>query len=147
VSRMSASLLATLAAGGSLAATVLTACGTDSAADDPAAVEEVVEAYLAAVGDGRGRAACEHLTAEAQLGVFDFRLVHAGADHPDQACARIVERNRLRGERALKDVEVTDIEIDGEAATASADGVDVGLAESVVPGDRPPPKPRPTTLS
>lgn len=136
----------------------LAACGSDSAETE---VESAVERYLEAVGDGEGEVACGLLTPEAQLGVFDFRLVHAGADHPDEACARIVERNRLRGETELRGVEVSSVEVDGKAATASVNGVEAelelvsgewriarfGLAESVVPGDRPPPKPRPTTLS
>jgi hypothetical protein len=149
------SLLIALVVGASLAAP---ACGGESAETE---VEDVLERYLEAVGNGDGEAACELLTPEAQLGVFDFRLVHEGADHPDQACARIVERNRLRGDEELESVDVSSVEVDGGVATASVSGVVAelelvadewkiarfGLAESVVPGDRPPPKPRPTTFS
>lgn len=143
---------------------VLAACGdSGSAPPDEAAAADAVDGYLHAVSEGDGMRACSYLTEEAQLLVFDHRLVDVSANNPQRACARIVDRNRLQGERsarALRRVAVERVEVDGHAATAYLDGTEVrlraedgtwridrmGLGESVVPGRRALPKPRDTTF-
>lgn len=106
------------------AAFVVAGCG----GDDTGAIERTVEAYLAAVAERDGAAACAELTENAQLGIFEFRRVHVGPDHPEKACARVVRRQRLAGDRdVLLDPRVEDVEFDGDAATARVNGVEATL--------------------
>lgn len=80
----------------------LGACGGDSEED---AVREAVEEFVAAVRDGDGAAACELLTDEA--------LETAGGARCERALGRI-------GDAVAPEVEITDIRVQGDRATAEA---------------------------
>ena len=103
----------------------LAACGT-SAEDD---VRDALRAYLTAVAAGDARAACKRLTENGKLGVFEFRKIHAGPDHPDEACAEIAAEAKLPGGGAarLRAAAVGEVTVDGDSAGAVVDGVPVTL--------------------
>lgn len=103
----------------------LAACGM-SAEDD---VRDALRAYLSAVAAGDARAACGRLTENGQLGVFEFRKIHAGPDHPGEACAGIAAGTKLPGGGAarLRAAEVGEVTVDGDSAGAVVDGVPVTL--------------------
>jgi hypothetical protein len=113
----------------SIAALFLAACGGGDGDDGgKREIEATIKGYLAAVADGDGRRACGYLTENAQLGIFEFRRVHVGPDHPGQACAAIVERNRRPPQ--TRGVEISGIEIDGDEAEASVSGTPVELRKT-----------------
>jgi len=108
------------------AAFILAACGggdTDDGAERE--IQAAIKGYLGAVADRDGQRACGYLTENAQLGIFEFRRVHVGPDHPDDACADIVERHR-RPPRT-RGVQITGIRIDGDDAEATVAGTPVEL--------------------
>ncbi len=118
--------LARLGSGGLLALLLASfaACGES----DEGEVADAVRGYLAAVADRDGRRACAFLTPEAQLRVFRARRAHAGADHPAEACATVVESfGALHGVGRLRRVGISRIEIQGGRARAHADGVPIKL--------------------
>ena len=111
-----------------LALVLLAGCGGGGGGGDE--VGDVVREYVAAVADRDGKRACALVTRDAQLRIFRSRRVHAGEDHPDQACAAVVESfGPLYGVGRLKGVEVTDVEVDGDRAEARADGFPVRLVK------------------
>ena len=58
--------------------------GTDDAADRE--IKATITGYLSAVANREGKRASGYLTENAQLGIFEFRRVHVGPDHPGEAC-------------------------------------------------------------
>lgn len=102
--------------------------GGDGRGADERAVAEAVRGYLAAVAERDGARACAHLTRNAQLGVFEFRRVHAAPDHPDEACAEVVRETAARLDEArLRDAAVEEVAVDGDRATARVAGAEALL--------------------
>ena len=94
-------------------------------------VEDTVRGYLAAVADRDGDRACRFLTRDAQLRAFRTRRAHAGADHPAEACASVVESfGPLYGPARVRRVEVSRIEVEGDRAQARAGGFPVKLEKA-----------------
>lgn len=91
-------------------------------------IRSTVSGYLDAVAKRDGRRACSYLTENAQLGVFEFKLVHVAPDHPAEACAATVARQAAkRRANRLRDAEVDEIMVDGDHATAKVDGHEIKL--------------------
>jgi hypothetical protein len=107
-------------------ALAITAWGCGSSDEDK--VAESVQAYLGALADGDGEEACSHLSGNGQrelVGFVSQQLPEIGTI----SCPEVVEQ--LSGtigpdeKPRLEDAEVTNVEINGDAATATIEGATV----------------------
>lgn len=97
----------------------LAACGQN----DEDKIRETVEAYFSALADGDGPAACDELTTNARTELVQLGA-EAGVGTID--CEEIADDlSSLIGEsdaNTLRNAEITEIEINGDEATATVEG-------------------------
>ena len=106
---------------GSLLVLALAACGGESGNEggvDEGGVRDTVEAYLAALADRDGAQACGRLTAGGQEALVT-RSAQAGG--PSEGCAKAASSYIDIFGLSLDDVDVRDIEVSGDEATAVVD--------------------------
>jgi hypothetical protein len=97
---------------------------------DDGEIRDALTGYLDAVADRDGSRACGYLTENAQLGIFEFKLVHIAPHHPAAACAAIVERRAPSlAANSLRDVQIEQIEVDGDHATTQVGGHEAQLVK------------------
>lgn len=100
---------------------ILSGCGQD----DRSAIKQTVRSYMTAIADGNGKAACKKLTGEAARGLASStadlvpELNVASCEEAISALAGSVGGDEAR---ALRDVEVKDVTINGDSARARATG-------------------------
>jgi len=86
-------------------------------------VRDTVRTYLTAFADGDGERTCEQLTDDARSGFVDA-LIAQVPELPSTSCEAAVEA--LAGTGAdtsvLRDVELTEVTVDGDTATVRAKG-------------------------
>jgi hypothetical protein len=108
------------ALGAVLAATLLAGCGASAEGE----VEDAVHTYFEAVAKGRGTDACNVLTRQGTQQLFDS-LDQAG-DVSGLGCPEAIERASSRFppdfKRTVEKLEVSDVEVDGDRATATFGG-------------------------
>jgi hypothetical protein len=103
-----------------LAATLLAGCGASAEGD----VEDTVHTYFEAVAKGRGAQACNVLTRQGTQQLFDS-LDQAG-DVSGLGCPEAIERASSQFppefKRTVGKLEVSDVDVDGDRATATFGG-------------------------
>jgi hypothetical protein len=112
-----------------IAATALAAagCGGDGGGGGTdAEVRKAVEDYLTALAAGNGRRACDQLTPGAQKEAVEI-VTAAFADSGDIDCEQAIEElSRDAGQdtkRTILNPEVSEVEVDGDTATARVKGL------------------------
>jgi len=105
-----------------LVALTLSACGGGS--DDSGEVSDTVTSYLSALADGDGQKACDQLSSSEAAQIFQEAttvLPELRATGCADALSKLSES--LGGERkALESVEVTNVKVNGDSATAEVVG-------------------------
>lgn len=112
-------------------ALAIAGCGDDSSdppstagKSDEQQIQDVYDAFLVALRDGDGSAACKLLTNEGKAGV----LVGAAflGEKPESCADAVKQLADASTDEDLKDVTLTNIEVTGATATATAERDDPG---------------------
>ena len=103
-----------------LLCTALLGCGGGNDEDE---VRETVRTYLNAFADGDGERTCQQLTNEGRRGFLDA-LAAQVPGLPTASCEEAVDALEDAGAdiSVLRDVELTEVNVDGDTATVRAKG-------------------------
>jgi hypothetical protein len=110
-----------------VAALALAGCGGGSEGD----VRGAIEGYMSALADGDGDEACSHLSGEMKRRLADA----AGNGSCPEVVEMLAENFGEDDKSKLKDVEVVDIKIKGDTATAGVKGGDSTAELTKTDGD------------
>jgi ketosteroid isomerase-like protein len=100
-----------------LVAVLLVGCGDSGPASDEDKIESTIKGYLAAFADHDGEKVCSYLTADARRSML-ARLRGVTKRPRCETLSTIVEGMDQEQLDRLKDVQVSDIEVTGDTATA-----------------------------